>query len=293
MTDSDISANGKNGGKKYGMLSATFTAFKGKNPNVEMRETFNQTTPPTIVNKAEEEYDVKNLHYASFKEGIDSKAKISVVIRNIESDRATHIRNTNLRNKLDKGQKYSERYHIPISVSMECLDPFDAKLAESCSTSVTEVQWKMKYYFDMNEGICKSYWNDGCKSTSKNTFEQNECEWKCLGKHPTPKFKSWCGGTKNNFKSLLACSSTCKDFSPPNDKKCAYLPDWGPCNQLRYMWYFNMSSNSCEQFLYGNCGGNTNRFSTFETCQLTCEVPGEGKSRLHVKYDKDGKKVCH
>lgn len=57
---------------------------------------------------------------------------------------------------------------------------------------------------------------------------------------------------------------------------CAYFPDWGPCNQLHYVWFFNLTIGACQQFLYGGCGGNPNRFDTFEYCQQTCEVPQDG-----------------
>uniref|UniRef100_A0A0N4ZPT5 EGF-like domain-containing protein n=1 Tax=Parastrongyloides trichosuri TaxID=131310 RepID=A0A0N4ZPT5_PARTI len=104
-----------------------------------------------------------------------------------------------------------------------------------------------------------------------------------------------CGGNENNFGTQHQCESTCSGLIAPNDKKCAHYPDWGSCNQLRYMWYYNMSSGVCDQFLYGGCEGNTNRFSTYELCQITCEVPGEGrrKSKLHTKYRSDGTKICY
>lgn len=63
--------------------------------------------------------------------------------------------------------------------------------------------------------------------------------------------------------------------------QCANYPDWGPCNRLRYMWFYNLTSGTCQQFLYGGCNGNENRFPTFELCQITCEKPGEGKN-LHI-----------
>ena len=59
--------------------------------------------------------------------------------------------------------------------------------------------------------------------------------------------------------------------------KCAYYPDWGSCNRLRWMWYYNMTLGTCTQFLYGGCEGNTNRFETFDQCQKECEVPGAGE----------------
>uniref|UniRef100_A0A1I8AAH9 Tissue factor pathway inhibitor n=1 Tax=Steinernema glaseri TaxID=37863 RepID=A0A1I8AAH9_9BILA len=84
-----------------------------------------------------------------------------------------------------------------------------------------------------------------------------------------------CGGNANRFSSEYDCGQVCNKLIAPNSDSCAYWPDWGQCNQLRYMWFYNLSSGVCEQFLWGGCGGNTNRFSTFELCQITCEVPGE------------------
>uniref|UniRef100_A0AC34Q2N4 Papilin n=1 Tax=Panagrolaimus sp. JU765 TaxID=591449 RepID=A0AC34Q2N4_9BILA len=86
---------------------------------------------------------------------------------------------------------------------------------------------------------------------------------------------SGCGGNKNNFATERDCLKTCKGFVAPNSMRCAYWPEWGPCNRLHYMWFYNLTSGMCEQFLYGGCGGNDNRFSTFEHCQITCEIPGE------------------
>uniref|UniRef100_A0A915D2G2 Papilin n=1 Tax=Ditylenchus dipsaci TaxID=166011 RepID=A0A915D2G2_9BILA len=77
------------------------------------------------------------------------------------------------------------------------------------------------------------------------------------------------------FDSLGQCTSTCSGLKVPKSMECARLPDWGECNQLRYMWYYNLTKGICEQFLWGGCGGNSNRFASFELCQLTCELPND------------------
>lgn len=87
---------------------------------------------------------------------------------------------------------------------------------------------------------------------------------------------SSCGGNDNRFESESECKDFCGTLVSPNSDKCVYQPDWGPCNQLRYQWFYNLSSGVCEQFLYGGCGGNPNRFASFELCQVTCEVPSAG-----------------
>ncbi|KAI1705793.1 kunitz/Bovine pancreatic trypsin inhibitor domain-containing protein [Ditylenchus destructor] len=74
------------------------------------------------------------------------------------------------------------------------------------------------------------------------------------------------------FESQSQCEQTCSRLKPPRSSECAYLPDWGECNHLRYVWFYNLSSGGCEQFLWGGCGGNPNRFATFELCQITCEM---------------------
>ncbi|CAL2045529.1 unnamed protein product [Caenorhabditis brenneri] len=86
---------------------------------------------------------------------------------------------------------------------------------------------------------------------------------------------SGCGGNRNRFASQDLCEKTCKGLLNSNDPRiCSFPPDWGSCNQLRYVWFYNLTRGTCDQFLYGGCGGNPNRFETFEICQKACEVTG-------------------
>ncbi|BHF79609.1 serine-type endopeptidase inhibitor activity [Sparganum proliferum] len=54
----------------------------------------------------------------------------------------------------------------------------------------------------------------------------------------------------------------------------------GPCNEpidpgmcMAYfpMFAYNSETGRCEEFVYGGCGGNENRFETLEDCQYTCQ----------------------
>lgn len=67
---------------------------------------------------------------------------------------------------------------------MECLEPFDVGLTKQCLDVPT---WKPFYYFDADIRSCRMYWHDGCRSHSRNNFENLEtCQWKCEGRHPAP-----------------------------------------------------------------------------------------------------------
>ncbi|CAD5222673.1 unnamed protein product [Bursaphelenchus okinawaensis] len=83
-----------------------------------------------------------------------------------------------------------------------------------------------------------------------------------------------CNGNDNNFDTQEECVAHCNAVQPAKSPQCQYQPDWGPCNMLRQQWFYNVTSGTCAQFLWGGCGGNTNRFETFEECQRVCEIPG-------------------
>ena len=44
----------------------------------------------------------------------------------------------------------------------------------------------------------------------------------------------------------------------------------GPCKAAVVSWYFNSDRKRCEQFIYGGCRGNANRFPTREECETKC-----------------------
>ena len=56
--------------------------------------------------------------------------------------------------------------------------------------------------------------------------------------------------------------------------------DIGPCKASILRWYFDSDDNSCKDFIFGGCDGNTNNFATKEKCERTCSkfVVEEGDS---------------
>jgi hypothetical protein len=44
----------------------------------------------------------------------------------------------------------------------------------------------------------------------------------------------------------------------------------GPCLGYFRKWYYNPSLGGCQEFVYGGCGGNGNRFSSLEECERIC-----------------------
>ncbi|XP_032618272.1 kunitz-type protease inhibitor 4 [Chelonoidis abingdonii] len=88
-----------------------------------------------------------------------------------------------------------------------------------------------------------------------------------------------------------SCSTCCTDADCPGSEKCCpdecgytcqmpvtdlcHLPSvCGYCKARFPRWFYNWSSQACEEFVYGGCGGNRNNFETKEECLKACSSPG-------------------
>ena len=52
---------------------------------------------------------------------------------------------------------------------------------------------------------------------------------------------------------------------------CSLSPEIGPCEFNRRRYFFNATSNLCEEFTFGGCKGNENRFNDAESCRRICK----------------------
>ncbi|XP_042235106.1 kielin/chordin-like protein isoform X4 [Homarus americanus] len=86
-----------------------------------------------------------------------------------------------------------------------------------------------------------------------------------------------CGRTKNLYETEAECRASCKLVSSlrtyavdTKPEKCFKKHDIGPCFASYVRFAYNAESGQCEEFLYGGCQGNANRFLSLEECQQEC-----------------------
>ncbi|VDO05674.1 unnamed protein product [Rodentolepis nana] len=76
-----------------------------------------------------------------------------------------------------------------------------------------------------------------------------------------------------NYLAFTFSSAISATFMHP---ACAEPRDPGPCRGYTLAYHYDPSSNSCQPFHYGGCGGNRNRFYSYLTCTYLCkrnEIP--------------------
>lgn len=69
---------------------------------------------------------------------------------------------------------------------------------------------------------------------------------------------------------VVSCSKA-KPKEVVMDANCSLIPEAGRCRAAFPKFYFNQESKSCEQFIWGGCGGVV-PFQTQEDCEARCPV---------------------
>ena len=89
-----------------------------------------------------------------------------------------------------------------------------------------------------------------------------------------------------NHSYLFMCSGCITVFLSFVERICALPPDPGNCTALKQRFFFNCTSNTCEQFQYRGCYGNQNNFKEKSTCLEVAQDQGcyNDTHRCAVKY---------
>uniref|UniRef100_A0A0K8RA04 Putative salivary kunitz domain protein n=1 Tax=Ixodes ricinus TaxID=34613 RepID=A0A0K8RA04_IXORI len=72
---------------------------------------------------------------------------------------------------------------------------------------------------------------------------------------------------------ILACSMVDAKTTKETEYICALYPDDGPCRARVPQFYFNMTTKTCKEFIYGGCEGNANVFRDEDECLKKCKGP--------------------
>lgn len=72
---------------------------------------------------------------------------------------------------------------------------------------------------------------------------------------------------QSEFLSEISCL---QKFTFLAAELCGLPKDKGPCPGTFIRWFYNATDKVCQEFVYGGCLGNLNRFETKEECSEQC-----------------------
>ncbi|XP_012612632.1 tissue factor pathway inhibitor 2 [Microcebus murinus] len=78
-----------------------------------------------------------------------------------------------------------------------------------------------------------------------------------------------CEGNANNFETWEACDDACWRIDKV-PKVCRLEVSENRCGESIEEYFFNLTSMTCEKFLFGGCQPNENRFPDETTCMSFC-----------------------
>jgi len=200
------------------------------------------------------------------------------------------------------------------SCEKTCSRKIDEKICSEAPDSGVCYAAFDKYFYDGESGTCYPFTYGGCGG-NKNRFHtpqscMKSCSPKAIGDLPTicyhPKDEGRGNGSYeryffniqsgrceeykfrglgakadwslNNFESMEICESVCGAFIGWDKNLCFQPPDGGPCRASFRRFFHNSTSNKCEEFIYGGCFGNLNRFKEKSDCERMC-------SEANISYD--------
>uniref|UniRef100_V9KIA0 Tissue factor pathway inhibitor n=1 Tax=Callorhinchus milii TaxID=7868 RepID=V9KIA0_CALMI len=156
-----------------------------------------------------------------------------------------------------------------------------------------------KFFFNILTQNCELFTYGGCDG-NENRFETiEECEAKCKVKDKrnpcllnfdagpcralftryfynqvTKQCETFsyggCLGNKNNFHTLEHCQNKCQKKKLNVPEICKPSLQKGDCKDSLKRFFYNITIDKCEMFIYTGCGGNTNNFDKKRTCNQVC-----------------------
>ncbi|KAF3430423.1 hypothetical protein E2986_10746, partial [Frieseomelitta varia] len=191
----------------------------------------------------------------------------------------------------------------------------------SCNGDITA------FYYDAHNQMCQAFIYGGCEGNANRFQTEEQCERLCGKFHGQDtcnlpvdpgecrgSFQKYyydpvsricrefvyggCEGNANRFSTMAECESICIHHEEPvpsgNDTSlstiCKEPVDIGSCTSgSTKRFYFDEELQTCRAFIYTGCGGNRNRFKTFESCINTCLST---TNEIDVDSGKDTKDPC-
>lgn len=134
------------------------------------------------------------------------------------------------------------------------------------------------WYFDDSNGKCTQFFYTGCGGNGNRFSTQQQCTDRCSHRAQIS-LKGTTVDIMLSFPFLCCFRLGCINVVLAYIHVVAYLRcvevcsmpvDSGSCSASHRRWVFDVETRECQEFIYGGCSGNRNRFNSQEDCLKSC-----------------------
>lgn len=164
-----------------------------------------------------------------------------------------------------KKNRQSALMKLQNAINLYCLLPEE----------VGECNLKIRtFYYDVEHQRCATFRWSGCGGNLNNFATLEECEDKCIYYGNNHRKINTSVHSEKLMKKLESdieqdAVSAINTYDGPS--KCILGKDHGPCSWRVTRYYYDLSKNECEKFIWGGCEGNENKFPYKKECEETCK----------------------
>lgn len=131
----------------------------------------------------------------------------------------------------------------------------------------------LRWYFHSSSSTCRMFTWGGCGGNNNNFLTEAKCEARCSsGTKEADKQKEEEIELEEEDGDIMEKEDeeVMGEAEESRDEMCSQPSNVGDCKGHLSRFFYNLESESCEEFIYGGCGGNRNNFLTEENCNKNC-----------------------
>ena len=145
------------------------------------------------------------------------------------------------------------------------------------------IQW----YHEPTFGECVEYSYGGCAGNANRFSSKETCDAQCKsgGYGSAPVTTAVAPGHGSNGQGASGGVRS-------REAACLQVADAGTCKAYLPQFFYDQSDNMCKSFVYGGCGGNSNRFESRRECEARCVTSRDRGSEDSALPEIERDEVC-